>query len=111
MTVGQWWCCLNPVERNITIALNTVFILSLGYITVEDYEALWELVTASSRLKRRDAYQHHYALAPSTITDIEGNVTEVYLFGTATWLEISVYIFDEGTACSGRCVLLAFSDV
>lgn len=104
-----WWCCLNPVERNISTALILIYSSLAGFVTVSEYEALWAASGVGSPLKRGEAYRASYWLEPGVWDPSGEDPIDVYYFDLVFWLEFSVFFFSPDSSCAGGCKILDFT--
>ena len=104
-----WWCCLHPYESTASSTLAAIAAGMTGFITVEEYDAMWLAIAGSAALKRAAAYQANYYLVPGVFDPSGEDPIDVYYFDGFFWLAFTVFLISPASACLDGCKVKDFT--
>lgn len=106
----QWWCCLNPRERNTIKLLTPVWFANNEYILQSSYFFI-AIGTGLAALTLVNAhFIEHYGLTPGTIFDPDGYPIPVFFFDFELWSAIFAFTFTSNYLCDDPCEAFRFWD-
>lgn len=103
--VPVWFCCLNPVERQVVRGMAEALPLTLFIgVPLEVWDALWFGAVGVNQ-DRIDSALSSYVLEIVTIapTEEEPEVTLVRPTDLSWWVSASLWILLPSAACLGGC--------
>lgn len=109
--IERMWCCLSPIEREVTLVVRIAIQIPPYYITETDFNALWALNDPINSELRRQAYINGYQLDTTEVETSEDVFETVYILGGSWWYALDVFEVTHGYACSEPCGYLTFPPV
>jgi len=106
--IGDWWCCLNPRERNSLQSLIVFFVTNPVFILRAEYEIVMTATGMNSFIKMKEFFEQFYGLTAGTIEGPEGEPIEVMFFSSGNWLLLAAFALTGGFICSQPCKVLTF---
>ena len=104
----QWWCCLNPRERNTIKLLTTAWFSNNEYILQSSYFFI-AITTGLAGLTQVNQYfQDHYGLTDGFIYDPDGLPIPVFFFDTTLWPLLYAFAFTSNYLCDDPCEAFEF---
>jgi len=104
------WCCLHPIERDVSIALLTYYITPPGWISRADFDAIWFVAEGSLFTPRQEFFIYNYRLIPDTIEIAPDEFLDIYRFGARWWPQLLVYAGTHPLICESPCSLITFPE-
>jgi len=104
------WCCLNPIERNVSTALLTYYVTPPGYIPKTDFLALWFVAEGAVDTPRMFRYIEQYRLIPDVVEIAPDEFIDIYRFGTIWWPQLLVFAGSHSLICATPCSLITFPE-
>lgn len=103
-----WWCCLNPRERNMAIALLPFFLGSGSYVYRSVYDAAWSGTGFSPTGTMSNTFIQQFSLTPGTVSPDGETVIEVLFFGLDFWSQLLAFSLTPDFICSEPCQIVTF---
>lgn len=104
----NWWCCLNPRERNAIKLLTAAFFANSEYIKQSDYTVI-AFVTGLAGLTQVNQYfLDHYGLTSGIILGTDDEPIAVYFFDTEMWAAFYSFSFSNNYLCTSPCEAFEF---
>lgn len=104
----QWWCCLNPRERDTIKLLTPFWFANHSYIEAFQF-TLIAFATGMAGLTLVNQYfLDHYGLTEGIIINEEGDPVNVLFFDPELWPLLYAFAFNENYLCSDPCEAFRF---
>ncbi len=103
--IGDFFCCLNPVEREVMRTTALAFSLTgFTFVQCDVFDVSW-LLALKSRDARIAAFMALYSLERTEI-ELEGINTPVCVLttsDTAFWASVALYVLTPSGSCGQGC--------
>lgn len=106
--IGLVWCCLDPIERNVSTALMFYYVTPPGWVSKADFELIWALNEGALFTPRMNWFIENFRLIPDVIEIAPDEFLDIYRFGTRWWPQILVYAGTHPLDCPTPCSLVTF---
>lgn len=103
--LSWFFCCLNPLERQVLRATAEALPLTLFLgVPLDLWDTFW-LLSPSATDDRKAAFLVTYSLEIATIDEGggEAELTVVRPLDLPFWVDAALYVFTPGAACLGGC--------
>lgn len=106
--VGEWYCCLHPIEREMLIACSNAQAAVSPFILEGVYDAFWMTYGQNAPALRREMFEQTYGIVHAT--EIVDEVTDVpvVVFDLLFWTPFWLWRFDNPDACDDGCFITNF---
>lgn len=104
----DWWCCLNPRERNAVKLLTTAWFSNNEYITQSAYTVIAFTTGLASLTLVNEYFITHYGLTSGVILDEEDLPVSVFFFDTELWPLLYAFAFTSNYLCDDPCIAFEF---
>ena len=105
---SDWWCCLNPRERNTIKALIVAYLSNPEYVTQFTYLFISVGTGLAGLTQVNQYFINHYGLTDGVIFDIDGNPVPVYFFDTLLWTAFAAFAVSDNFNCTNPCIAFEF---
>jgi len=106
---SDWWCCLNPRERNMVSALIVEWLTNDEFITLESYTILAFTFGLAALTEVNAYFIIHYGLTEGIWIDPDNNPVQVLYFDSTLWPSFYAFSLTDDFVCLEPCELLTFS--
>jgi len=103
--VGEWACCVNPVERSVLRAMALAYVAGMGQpVPFYIWETFWGLTTLSRSDRQRFFVDIFFMEEQEDTTSDPPNIIPVYAYTSAAfWLEAVAFFASPDGACLEGC--------
>jgi hypothetical protein len=106
---SDWWCCLNPRERNTLIVLIGSWFTNPTYIGRATFDALVLVTGESSSILMLEYFMLHYSLEYQLIPCGEDCFIDAVVFIGDLWPALYAFSLTDDFICAEPCIILTFS--
>lgn len=105
---SQWWCCLNPRERNTISLLVPFYVTNDEYITQSNFTIIAIITGLASSILMDEYFLMHYGLTSGLIFPEDAPPISVFFFDSELWAQIFIFSTTDAFICTARCAILTF---
>lgn len=108
--IKQFWCCLNPIERNAITWLHGAAVPPEGYVSKTVADAYFTTIGLDTPLSRKTYLLWSWDFSEGEVeVPILGPIP-VYVWNLVQLFELDNFRENDGFACSQKCFVLRYSD-
>jgi len=107
---ANWWCCLNPRERNALTALLPYFAFAGSYIRQDTFYLYWYALGFAPDNAMVEWFISIYALQAGEIPNGEEPPIPVFFFELVWWSQFYAFSLTDDFLCTEPCRILTYSN-
>lgn len=107
---SDWWCCLNPRERNSIVFCVTNYLVNPTYIGRETFDLAMAVTGESSNILMFEYFMTFYGLEYTLIPCGEDCFIDAVVFVGDFWPLMAAFVLEPEFICAQPCKLLTWPE-